>query len=121
MADDDGAQSLIDWVNGLPVAELAAELMAAFAPPGPGRPVTGLHVNHIGAWLFRGYHHPTRFAPDVAIPVREAVQLLEHAELVFIGITGSGNLEWTATRLGLATLADGKAAVRQRIKDRTGF
>ena len=27
---------------------------------------------------------------------------------------------WTATRLGLATLASGKAAVRQRIKDRTG-
>ncbi len=27
---------------------------------------------------------------------------------------------WDATRLGLATLADGRAAVRQRIKDRTG-
>jgi hypothetical protein len=31
------------------------------------------------------------------------------------------NAEWSATRLGLATLASGKAAVRQRIMDRTGL
>jgi hypothetical protein len=28
---------------------------------------------------------------------------------------------WNASRLGLTTLADGKAAVRQRIKNRTGL
>jgi hypothetical protein len=36
MANDDHAQAMIDWAHGLPVAELAAELMAAFAPNGPG-------------------------------------------------------------------------------------
>jgi hypothetical protein len=28
---------------------------------------------------------------------------------------------WSATQFGLATLGKGKAAVRQRIKDRTGL
>jgi hypothetical protein len=35
-------------------------------------------------------------------------------------ISDSSNY-WCATRLGLATLGSGKAAVRQRIKDRTGL
>ena len=52
---------------------------------------------------------------------REAVQLLEHAELSCIGPTNDDNgAYWHATRFGLATLADIKASVRQRIKDRTG-
>jgi hypothetical protein len=55
----------------------------------------------------------------------EAVQLLEHAELVYLYLmrefTTGGNGGWSATQLGLATLAKGKDAVRQRIKDRTGL
>ena len=49
------------------------------------------------------------------------MQLLEHAELVCVGdISDAGTRYWSATRLGLAILSNGKAAVRQRIKDRTG-
>lgn len=121
MANDDPAQAMIDWANSVPPAELAVELMPAFGPDQLGRPATGVYESHVGAWLFRGYTHPGRYATDVATPVREAVQLLEHAELVYIGTTGRGTLYWTATRLGLAILANGKAAVRQRIKDRTGL
>jgi hypothetical protein len=53
----------------------------------------------------------------------EAVQLLEHAELLYVRSISdvAGACSWCATRLGLATLAEGKAAVRQRIKDRTGL
>ncbi len=47
------------------------------------------------------------------------MQLLEHAELVYVSRM-SESFQWKATRLGLATLANGKAAVTQRIKDRTG-
>gem|GEM_PF-5061096 len=55
-------------------------------------------------------------------PILEAVQLLEHAELILIAdITDYGDRYWSATRFGLATLAEGKDAVRQRIKDRTGL
>jgi len=44
----------------------------------------------------------------------EAVQLLEHAELVFVRFisTTDGGRSWSATRLGLVMLAEGKAAVR---------
>lgn len=45
------------------------------------------------------------------------MQLLEHAELVYK--MASENECWRTTRLGLATLTNGKDAVRQRIKDRT--
>jgi len=41
----------------------------------------------------RGYTRPQRHAADVVTPVREAVQLLEHAELVYLGTTGSGTVE----------------------------
>ena len=77
MANDEQAQAVIDWVNGAPLGELATELMAAFAPQAAGRPATGAYLNHLGAWLFRGYTRPQRHAADVVTPVREAVQLLE--------------------------------------------
>lgn len=47
-------------------------------------------------------------------PILEAVQLLAD-------ITDYGDRYWSATRFGVATLAEGKDAVRQRIKDRTGL
>lgn len=53
-------------------------------------------------------------------PLLEAIHLLEHSELVLIRSV-SDTHKWTATRLGLATVSSGKAAVRQRIKDRTGL
>jgi hypothetical protein len=50
------------------------------------------------------------------------MQLLELAALIYLRvISDSGSKRWVATRLGLATLANGKAPVRQRIKDRTGL
>jgi len=93
VANDEQAQAVIDWVNGAPLGELATELMAAFAPQAAGRPATGVYLNHLGAWLFRGYTRPQRHAANVVTPVREAVQLLEHAELVYLGTTGSGTVE----------------------------
>jgi hypothetical protein len=59
------------------------------------------------------------------MPIREATQLLEHAELVYVRqvveFQDGSEVYWSATQLGLATLGNGKAAVRQRIKDRTGL
>jgi hypothetical protein len=54
-------------------------------------------------------------------PILEAIQLLEHSELVRKRWSGehSANAEWRATKLSVAFLASGKAAVRQRIKDPT--
>jgi hypothetical protein len=121
---------MIDWLNNVQVADLAAELMAGFGPSGARDPNGGVSVNdrHLADWLFQvhGYPTPKRSlgvgwtAADA--PIAEAMQLLELAALIYLRvISDSGSKRWVATRLGLATLANGKAPVRQRIKDRTGL
>ncbi len=122
------AQPLIDWLNTAPPAEVAVELLAAFAAAGD----TSLTRDGILEWLFRD--HPktyggamtvnTAASYPVAQPVLEALQLLEHSELVMYDSWFDQNypqLAWRATRLGRETLPRGKTAVRQRIADRTGF
>ena len=123
--DPDPAQPMVDWIIAAPPAELAAELMSAFGPETPRR-VPWLVSSDFEEWMFRGYPERTGLilpARPVVEPILEAIQLLEHAELVFVRYisTTDGGRSWNATRLGLATLAEGKAAVRQRIKDRTGL
>jgi hypothetical protein len=132
MAEDDAARQMIEWVRDSPPADLAAELMAAFHPGGPPgeRASEGSSFSpfDLVKWLSRVYPNPGRCARQATRPltgpIREAMQLLEHAELVYIrsmpDFDDASNVNWSATRLGLATLASGKAAVRQRIKDRTG-
>ncbi|UGT90647.1 hypothetical protein [Mycobacterium ostraviense] len=74
-------------------------------------------------WMFRGFPRRSGLiapARPVLEPMLEAIQLLEHSELIVVRWIINNEFRWSATRLGLATLAEGKAAVRRRIKDRTG-
>lgn len=124
MADGEPAQAMIDWINGAPPAELAVEVMAVFGPDGPrGGSTSRQSIHQFIDWMFRGYPSPGLFRSyPVSEPMLEAVQLLEHAELVYVtDIHDIGDRYWRATRLGLGTLLNGKAAVRQRIMDRTGL
>jgi len=131
-ADEDdwyaAAQPMIDWASSVPRADLAVEVMEVFG----SNDVGSCHTREIHAFLFgvpvqnpvglRGDPRLARALEQVAIPVREALQLLEHAELVCgYLIDGMSTWVWRATRLGLATMANGKHAVRQRIQDRTGL
>ena len=119
---DDPAQPLIDWINNAPLPDLAAEVMAVFGPGGAsGFPSEGAIV----AWMLRSFPKRSGLSSmfttrPVHQAVGEALQLLEHAELI-MAVAGDSGSYWRATRLGLATLADGKPAVRQRVCDRTGF
>jgi hypothetical protein len=129
------AQPMIEWLNAAPAAEVAAEVMAAFGPGGPGAGGDGLTRDKLVEWLFRDYPKPgapgggiftvnTAASYPVGKPVLEALQLLEHAELVMYEHWFDQNypqLAWLATRLGTSTLAEGKAAIRQRIAQRTGL
>ncbi len=121
--DVDPGQAMTDWINSAPPAELAAELMSVFGPDAPGlaRP---LAVSEFRDWMFRGHPKPSGLvsrARPVHESMAEAIQLLEHAELVYPRMISNEELRWSATRLGLATLATGKYAVRQRIRERTGL
>ncbi|MBX9638382.1 MAG: hypothetical protein K2X97_01240 [Mycobacteriaceae bacterium] len=60
-------------------------------------------------------------ARPVQESILEAVQLLEHSELIFVRWIQDNESRWNANRLGLATLADGKSAVGQRIAGRTAL
>jgi hypothetical protein len=128
----DAARPLINWAQSVPPADLAAELMAALGPDGPGRYGKAVSQQDLVTWLLRGYPILTDTIKAISFrhhlnellfsPILEAMQLLDHAELACVAWWGdtSPHAEWRATRLGWATLANGKEAVRQRIKDRTG-
>ncbi len=128
--DDDAARAMFEWANSVPPAELAAEFMAAFRPHGYSGgndlDVSILPQFTLAKRLFREYPNTSStrsYANKSQALVREALQLLEHAELVVSGGSSivDGDPRWSATRLGLSALASGKAVVRQRIKDRTGL
>lgn len=86
-------------------------------------------------WVFRDYPKPgapgggifsvaTAASYPVGKPVLEALQLLEHAERVMYDHWFDQNypqLAWLATRLGTSKLAEGRAAIRQRVAERTGL
>jgi hypothetical protein len=100
-------------------ADLAAELMPAFRPGGAKvsmRP--GPDERQLAKWLLR--NHELSFAQGLLrLRVLEAVQLLEHAGLVYVcSISDDGTRFWSATGLGLAALAEGDCT--QRIENRTG-
>jgi hypothetical protein len=125
-AEAQAAQPVIDWINGLSAADLADELMQAFGPDG----LNGgdwVYENDVIQWLCRGYAMPGHWDQNPASapvwkPILEALQLLQHAELIVsdVPFTTTWGQRCAATRLGVATRANGKLAVRQRIKDRTG-
>jgi hypothetical protein len=131
VAADDWARAKFEWAIGTPRAELATELMGAFGPGGPiDSPIADfLDSAKLVDWLFMAHPRAGKAVrgqlSQLKRPIAEAVQLLEHAELVYLYLmwefTTGGNGGWSATQLGLATLAKGKDAVRQRIKDRTGL
>ena len=128
-----------------PATDLAADLMPAFGPDGP-KHGKDLSRSDLNGWilpqtlqLLPQYEHKlspqSRKALDVVARmgdrgprlgvelagIPEAVQLLEHAELIYESKRTEQSDHWSATQFGLATLAKGKAAVVQRIKDRTGL
>jgi hypothetical protein len=127
MANDDAARPMIDWMNSVPPGDLAAELMPAFG--GGGSLDGGTIVNRLfelQGWYPRSGFSSQNYPEEPGCQFLEAMQLLKHADLVYESRAVTWPriddvTYWRATRFGLATLASGRAAVRQRIKDRTGL
>lgn len=109
---------MFHWVIGAPTGDVAAHLILAFARG------QSLGIVDLFGWLGFPPNIWSGLQPygSLEAPIAEAVQLLEHAELVYLSYVADSNVRrWSATRFGLATLARGKEAVRQRIVDRTGL
>ncbi|MDT5349882.1 MAG: hypothetical protein QOH91_3169 [Mycobacterium sp.] len=103
-----------------PAADLAADLMPAFGPHGAkrGKPLT---KDDIAGWMIRdyrlGFRERALCLTKLSGPIAEALQVLAHAELVYVTTHSEAPDNWRATSLGLASLANG--TYRQRISERT--
>jgi len=96
----------------VPPEDLARVLLSAFLE---GR---DLSEAKLVRWLHREY--PDAADGDTVFlerPVREALQVLEHAELVYISFFDSPP-RWRITRLGMLCLNEGEDSIRQCIEDR---
>jgi hypothetical protein len=81
----DAAGAMFQWVSGVPAWDLAAHLMPAFGPGASARSRDG-NVDLSGLFTRLGYRDNS-----LRGPILEAVQLLEHAELILIAdIADSG-------------------------------
>jgi hypothetical protein len=80
----------------------------------------GLRCEEIEGWLLG---RSIILSPKVKGPILEALQLLEHSELIYYRSWDRQHSHpyWRATQLGLATPASRKDVVRQRIKERIGL
>jgi hypothetical protein len=89
--------------------------------PKPGKPLTH---RDLAEWLLDRYEFPSRGLRAVAYgkldaPLREALQILEHAELVYLTVRSERPDTWTATSSGLEALARGKDAVSHSVLHRS--
>lgn len=114
-AEKAASQAAIDRLVGLPPADLAVEVMPAFGPGGPrGQgPNHGPNILQIVMFLGDSIPRGVSWATPLTEPIREALQVLEHAELVLKTSRGEGTW-FSATRAGEAALADG--TVQQQIQ-----
>ena len=116
-AEVEAAQAEADRLGALTPAELAVELMPVFGPEGPkGRgPDGGINLLQIGIGLFEKTPRATSHMRALQQPVREALQVLEHAELINRTTRQSGTW-YNATRLGETALTEG--TVQQQVQER---
>jgi hypothetical protein len=115
-------------------ADLATELMPAVGPDGPRRGDKPLEKAHLLNWLrdqhelslrqllkYAGNRQEGMYVKNLYRNLDgrllEAVQLLQHAELIYESKHTEVTAYWSATQSGLAALANGD--YRQRIQDRT--
>ena len=106
-----------DRLGALAPEELAVELMPVFGPDGPkGRgPDGGINLLQVEAGLLDKTPRATKYMAQLQQAVREALQVLEHAELINKTSRQSGTW-YNATRLGQTALTDG--TVQQQVQER---
>ncbi len=111
-AEEAAAQAAADRFVNLSAADLAAEVFPVFGPDGPGKGTNSIGLIRICRYLMREIPRGDNHLQELLRPVRESLQVLEHAALIEIRTTHNGGvgLRARATRLGLTTIGDGSVA-----------
>jgi hypothetical protein len=108
-AQEAAAAAEIKRLCALPVADLAAKVLAAYGPDGPQR-VLGKSPGsiQIANWLTADYPRRPNLKPLV-LSVRRAIPVLETAGLLGPELSSSGGSRVDITGLGEKALRDGTA------------
>jgi hypothetical protein len=104
-AQDEAAQAEATRLVGLPLEDLAAEILPAFGPDGPGKAEKSINVLQIGSFLMRDFPRGASHIRPILDPIREGVMRLEHSELVRTQVMSTGGGRLVVTRRGLEALA----------------
>ena len=108
-AGEAAAFAELERLKGLAPDELALEILPALGPDGP-RGSRFVQVQDICKWLMRSRRVGLKASPmQLLAVVREALQRLEHADLVW-STQSDGPSLWKLTRLGEQALSGGTAA-----------
>jgi hypothetical protein len=111
------AKAEADRLIALTPAQLAVEVMPAFGPDGPKASQSyGINVLQVGIALMQNTPRGTSEMKELIEPIREALQALEHAELI-VRNSGREGTWYKATRLGETALAEG--SVQTYVEQRT--
>jgi hypothetical protein len=109
-AAEEAAKTEADRLVGLPVPELAAEVLPAFGSDGPGKGDKEIGTLQIGMFLMDDFPQGRQFIRQLVDPIHEGIQALENAGLIERRVRNIGGSTVSVTRAGLAAIESGTAA-----------
>jgi hypothetical protein len=97
----------LNRLTTLSTVDLAAEIMPAFGPDGPGG-AHGINAVQVAQWLMASYERSPGLKP-LLLPIQNATQALQQSGLVEEKVSGigTGSSSAKATALGQQALAEG--------------
>jgi hypothetical protein len=103
------AKAEADRLLALPVPELAAEILPAFGPDGPGKDEKEIGALQVGMFLMADFPRGNQYIRPLVEPIKEGIQALENAGLVIRRVRNIGGSVVSVTRLGVEAIEAGTA------------
>ncbi|HWH19612.1 MAG TPA: hypothetical protein VN671_03700 [Solirubrobacterales bacterium] len=103
-AADAAAKAEADRLVALPVPDLAAEILPAFGPDGPGKGDKEIGTLGIGMFLLRDHPQSSRYVKQLVGPIREGIQALENEGMIERRVRNIGGSTVSVTRAGMARI-----------------
>jgi hypothetical protein len=106
-AEEEAAKTESDRLASLPVPDLAAEILPAFGPEGPGKGEKEIGTLQIGMFLMDDFPRGRQFIKPLVDPIHEGIQALENAGLIERRNHNIGTSTVKVTRAGLEAIESG--------------
>jgi hypothetical protein len=110
-AEDAAAKGEADRLVGLPVSELAAAILPAFGPDGPGKGDKEIGTLQVGMFLMRDFPRGNQYVKQLVQPIHEGFQALENSGLIERRVHNIGGSNVVVTRAGLDSLTGRKPVI----------